>query len=794
MYLFQQSEVSPISKKYSKSNTLAFERFNQGMGAPILFGIVFFFVVCLGCADTIKTTVMVIAVCALLVIAARFRVLRERIHWPFIALTLYVIMDGVSTFYAVSGKFALREFLKVFLSYLLAVILLATAPKKEETTGKRIATILAVCTAFGSLVSIDLISTRWISGAAIWILKPFTEVYSDLIGVENGRRITSLFSNSNVFAGFSGIGALLSLGLSTIAESRKERSFFLPLLFINTLAFILSLSIGAIVFFFLALVVFFAVAYGKDYRSRLFVLMLGTMIIAMASAALIAKTSLVEWTGVRWQPLVCCVAGAALLCAADAALTEKFSAVLKRMSKKRTWIAILVLFAVIILILVAALCIRSSFTVEGENTLLRALYLKPGDYALDVQSDAGKEFTLRVWSQSQSQAMMHKRTWLLNTGKVFDNGSIITVPEDSIVVYFEFSAEDNVTILSATCGDQEIPLRYLLMPEFIVKRLQGVFANQNSIQRLVFFSDGLKLFRRSPIVGLGMGAFENGIKSVQSFYYETKYAHNHYFQTMLETGVIGLILFLSLLVSSAVAILKSRKNHPYAPALCAVLLFMAGQAIHDVVFSSYAYLPVAIGAFALMNICCGEAISKPVLAKTAKTVSIAGILLCTIVYCFFLAGNIMARQQADRNRTIQALVQSEKLDKFEWADYALPYVVNATGENINPYVLQQADVFAERLKKVDSNTIPIYLAEYFFSTDRIDQGIAMVEKYVDYVSSDQSAWQKAFAVLCTYDDGSETYREGVLRIAEKLETWNSENMGSIELSREAKDYIAGKLN
>ena len=289
--------------------------------------------------------------------------------------------------------------------------------------------------------------------------------------------------------------------------------------------------------------------------------------------------------------------------------------------------------------------------------------------------------------------------------------------------------------------------------------------------------------------GLGIGAFENGIKSVQSFYYETKYAHNHYFQTLLETGVTGLVLFLFLLLSSAAAIWKSRKEQSFAPMLGAIWFFMAGQAVHDIVFSAYAYLPLAYGSFILINLCCGDYIKKPILTKTVKTVTLGVIAACTVVYCGFLAGNMMAKRNVDKNPTLQTLTQSVKLDRFEWADYALAYVTNAMGDNVNPYVRQQADEYAERLAEVNSNTIPIYLAEYYFNSDRTEQGLAMVEKYVDYVASDQRAWQGAFQLLSNYDDGSEIFRNGVVHIADKLDTWNAEKIGTITLDETATAYI-----
>ena len=773
----------PISKKYQKSNALTLERFDRSMGAPILLGILFFFILCLGAADSIKMTVMVVAVFTLFIIAARFKILRERIHWPFIALTLVVLMDGISTFYAVSGKFALREFLKVFLAYLLAVILLATSPKKEETVGKRIATILAVCTAVGSLVSIDLISTRWISGAVTWVLGHFTEAYESVEGA-SWTRITSYFTNSNVFAGFSGIGALLSLGLADFETERKRRMVFLVSLFLNTLAFILAVSLGAMFFLAISLIVFIMTK-PEAQRKGLLVLVLEGLVLAGVAAALIYRTSFGNWNGVQPIPLLCVLFGAVVFYLSDVFLNNRINPEFKTRRATRIIIicSILVLAAGYMLL---AWNTTGGITISPEERLRRATYPEPGEYTLDLQTD-GTALHVVIYSQTREQVSMHTETSLYN-GDAYT--AAFTVPEDSVIVYFDFMSWYGIHIDSASFGGYEIPLNYKLLPGFLASRLQGLRYNSNSAERTVYFNDGFKLFQRSPVIGLGIGAFENGIKSVQSFYYETKYAHNHYFQTMLETGIIGLILFLFLLVSSAVAIWKSRKEQPFAPMLGAALVFMAGQAIHDIVFSAYAYLPIAYGTFAMINLCCGQEIKKPKLTNTFKTVAIVVSSVCIVVYCGFLAGNLMAKRNMEKNATMQTLVQSVKLDRFEWADYALAYVTNAMGDNVNPYVRQQADEYAERLAEVNSNTIPIYLAEYYFQSDRSEQGIDMLRKYVDYVSSDQSAWRNAFAVLRTYDDGSETFQSGAVRLADMLETWNNENLGTITLDDETNAYIA----
>lgn len=776
------STISKGKSYYNKSGTLSSGALREGMVGPLLLGVLFFFIVCLSAVDSVPVMMLIVAVFMLIVAAARFGVLRERICIPFLALTLYVIMDGISTFYALSGKFALREFLKVFYAFALALIMLAMSPKKEEQTGRRIATILAVCAALGSLVSIDMFSTQILSKAVFWLLGHFSEAYLELDALEPGVRMKSMFINPNVYAGFAALGVLLSLGLTVTAPKTKERCVDLVLLFFCALGFILAFSLGACIFIALAFLVFLALE--KEKRVDLFLLMVETAVLIVISAGLVSATSFQSADEMQIIPLACALVGAALLCLIDRFAVSRAAEKLKEHGGK-IWIAILALIVLAGIFVVAAWNLTGSAALAPGEALRRSAYPSPGEYSLELQADGPVRVT--ITSQSLQEAMVKEST-ALYSGDASE--AKITVPENSKVVYFDFVAPESVTIQSASVGKEKIPLDYKLLPDFIANRLQGLWANQNAMMRISHFRDGMKLFKRSPIFGLGMGSFENAIKSVQTFYFETKYAHNHYIQSMLETGIIGLVLFLALLITSAIAIWKARKRTIFAPMLGAALVFMAGHATMEVIFSASVFLPMAFGTFALISLCCGDAMEKPKLSKALKTVVICVIAVCTVVYCGFIVGNLTAKRHIKKEPTLQALVRCVEMDRFEWADYALAYVTNIMENTTDPAASQQADVFAERLAKVNSNTIPIYLARYYFLTDRTEQAIAMVEKYVDYTASDQNTWNSSFAVLQEFENDSEAFRSGVGRIADRMDRWNEENNGHLTMSEEAQAFVA----
>lgn len=757
-----------------------------GVSGIALAASVYFLAVCLCSAGTIRSVAILLVLLTLSAAFLFYERLRDRLTFPILALAAVVVMDGISCFYAVSGKLALFEFLKVFSAFCMAIVLLAFIEK--DRPGRKLCIILEGCCSVAGLTSIDLLSTRWISGAVLEVLGWFTQDYTDLEAVEDGVRIISIFMSPNVFAGCMGIGVLLGLGLAITAEESGERSAHLVCLSVNSLAFVLAFSMGACVMIVPAFLVFLILT-GTDRRLNIFVLMVEALIVTMICAFPISVTSMTAWDGVRPIPLLCTIGGAAVLCALDRSAGQRLAAKLAGYGKA-VFVISGIFLAVLIMFIAAACSLTTSSTLQTGGFLRRSIYPAPGSYVLEM--DGSGDPTVIIESQDQEDTMMHTSSELYR-GPL--SQVVFTVPEGSLVVWFTFYA-DVETRLDAIkyVGEQDsgkVPLDYLLLPGFIANRLQGLWANQNAIQRFVFFEDGLKLFRRSPVIGLGLGAFENGVRSVQTFRYDTKYAHDHYIQTLAETGCIGLALFLVLLGVSGACVLRGREK-PLAPALGAALIFMAGHALVEFTFSIYCYLPMAFTVFAAIGLCCGDDIPLPAWMekKTVKNGLALGVCALVALFGVLLGCNIAARNLVTDSSNLEQLERAAALDPFEKADYLLTYVIQAGGSETSQEVREKADGYAARLAQLDSNSIPIYLAEYYLQTGRTEQGLEQAERYVDYVSADASAWQKTFDLLEKYEQDTEEYRTGVVHIADLLDTWNGENLGHIELNEQAQAFIA----
>lgn len=752
----------------------------------VLCSLAFFFTVCLCSADTVRKTALLLVVLALCAAFLFYSKLRTRLQPPVLALALVVLMDIASCFYAASKKFALYEVLKVVSAFCLALLLLIFIGKKNPE--RRAAVFLECFAAIAGLVSIDLLSTRWISAPVLAFIGQFSTDYANLAVVEEGVRMTSVFIYPNAFADVMGIGVLLALGLAVTSERRIDRAGHLACLSINALAFVLTFSMGASLMILPAFLAILLLT-GKDRRIGLFLLMLETLLVTLLCAFPISTTSMTAWHGFQPIPLLCTIGGAAALCALDMLAGQRLAAKLAG-REKAVFGLIAGLAAMVVIFVIAAYNLTAGITLQPGKALRRSIYPAPGTYAITAQTNGNPAVTIE--SQNREETMMHTHSTLYRGAL---SQASFTVPEDSTVVWLSISVQEETRIESASytgeSGSGRVPLGYRLLPGFIANRIQGLWANQNAIQRFVFFEDGLKLFLRSPVIGRGLGGYANGLRSVQSFDYVTKYAHNDYIQALSETGIVGFILFVAMFAVSALSVWLGRKR-PMAPALGAALAFVMCHCAVEGIFVQYAALCMAFCLIATIGLCCGDALPLPAWMKreSARHGFALGVCAMIAVFGIQLSRNIIAWNLVDDPRNFDLLSQAAALDPFEKADYMLTYVAQATNEDVDEEIRQQADVYAARLEKIDSNSIPIYLAEYYFVTGRMERAFDMAEQYVAYVSADASVWQKTFDLLEGYEQDTEEYRAAAAHIADLMDEWNAQNMGHISLDEGAQNFIA----
>ena len=211
------ASAATVAKLEKKKPTLEFEFLSS-----IITGVLLFIILYLSSASTVKGSAIFCIVLMLVIGAMRYKTLRDRIWIPLISLSLYVLIDGISTFYAVSGKFALSEFLKVLIAFCGAVTLLALSPKNEKVKGQWMATVLAVCVTMGSLISLDIVSDGVINRAVISLFEHVTSDYTGLDSLKDNR-LQGIFNNANIQGGFSALGVLLSLGLANASRLYSDQ-------------------------------------------------------------------------------------------------------------------------------------------------------------------------------------------------------------------------------------------------------------------------------------------------------------------------------------------------------------------------------------------------------------------------------------------------------------------------------------------------------------------------------------------------------------------------------------------
>lgn len=710
---------------------------------------------------------------------------------PAFAMFAYMLLAGISTLYARSGKFAIAEFACMLTAFAIFTVIVLCS-KEGMVSFRRTAAVLACAAAPVGVLSIDAASCNI-------LMRPFRalmEVVGPGYGITGSyfySRLHTIFGNPNIYAGLMSIACLLSLWLVITAETRKQKILCSILLMVNAISYLLAFSMGSLGVFVAACLLMLALC-PKEKRIGFFLLLLQTAIVALIAGA-VSVTGFGDTVTGSPVPMLMLVIGCAAACVLEVFAREKIADALA--GKGKLLIGVIAGIIVVVLIyLIAALNMTGPYTFGTEGDFRRTADLSEGEYTLTM--DATGTVNVRVAYKNTSNLIQNNETDLASGTS--DEAVTFAVPEDSELVFFYFScSEPGVTINSASyTGTQDGSLKvgYTILPSFIADRIQDLTANGNVVQRGVYRQDAIKLWLTSPIIGRGLGGFENGVVSVQDYYYETKYAHNHYVEMLCDLGVLGLAAFLALLGTAVWALVKTRKQKPLiVMLLAACVLQMFGQAVSDVIWSVGGCMPMFFAVLALVTLYCGDCLRLKVPQKSKGGAVRWPVAAVSAAFIVLIGLNLFAQSTFySDNLTLEELKQCASIDPFEANDYKLSYLISGGSEE------GVADQYAADLAREESNSITIPLAQYYAGSGQVDNALDILDHGSDYMRADEAVWQQMFDVYETIIDPvgqfnavqllqDDSYIQRMVAGYQKLQQVNADQLDEVLLTEKNNAFV-----
>ena len=364
-----------------------------------------------------------IGVIALLVLGDRKRIW----NLPSLLLLGYAAFSWVTIFWAMSGKFHLREGSKLLIAVFF-FLLVAMHKKFDGAFARRVMGAIAGISAIYALLSIEAVST----GLTKTLLARLPALDAEKI-VFQSSRLNGIFGNANIESSIYAIGIFCAVALVCGAERKWQRILFTVTLSFSAFAFLLVFSMGAIACFIAAVAAYLIFA-GKG-RSAVLLRMLSaavpTLVCGFIAFALLnsERSALV---------LALLLANAGVSALLELTVSARLSAVLEQHEKLAFGVLIAVALGAAVYI-VAALKVTGPYTFG--SFIDRSAKLGAGEHTIQIEADG--EVTLDIFTRNRLELLNVTQTGIYDgsaEGTVY-----FTVPEGGEITFVRMDAAEGVS-------------------------------------------------------------------------------------------------------------------------------------------------------------------------------------------------------------------------------------------------------------------------------------------------------------------------------------------------------------
>ena len=719
---------------------------------------------------------------------ARFR---GRLGIPVLGFLAFLILCGAASLYTSFGAYAYGEYAKLLASGALGLLLLARG--REQNAGGLLFGFSAVCGVIGLLCIDAGCRGPLFRGFASFMAGLGDAAYQNLDqATYTGARFDGIYNDANLTGSLMALAVLVGLYLIRTGRKPWERFAACFLTGLSAVAFFTAMSRGAILCFGATLLAYLLIA-GKEERLGLFFTMaamgISMVVFGVVSASLLAGGSF-------WGTLAALLSGV-LLWLLNEFPARKAASALAGHGKLLAGVlggGIAAGIAAVIL----ALTLTEPFVFTESNFLYRGADVEGGEtYTFSGDWDKSSEITVLVYGSTREQE-------LTSVTETYYNGPLeeasFTVPEDVGHVLMQFRGPAGLELRQVSLSDgTEIPMAYTLLPDNIANRLQkNIFEDSSFLLRLQYDIDGWTLFKESPLAGHGLGATEGLLTSVQPFFYESLYLHNHLLQVMDETGLLGLAAFLAFILGTAVLLVRQlrKARTPLAAMLLACLVMMNLHGLMEISFSVQMFQCAAFFLLLLPTVCYGT-YTEGRKRRAAGIVVLVVSDLWLVISVALLGGSLLAQKEYREldaaGMTTGSFIETlERLDRMD-AYNDQSYKVNLMGNALQAGGISNegtAARCARELRETGEFDSCYYVAAYYYlPLGQLENFFDVLQEGLLQERSNSEAWNSAMN-LCiqafSQIDPAEadTFAEGVRGIGEAMDRANAYLLVPVALTEE----------
>ena len=753
------------------------------------------FAVLLFFAMTVQTVPMslILAVVALVLSFGRggYARFRGRLGIPVLGFLAFLILCGAASLYTSFGAYAYGEYAKLLASGALGLLLLARG--REQNAGGLLFGFSAVCGVIGLLCIDAGCRGPLFRGFASFMEGLGDAAYQSLDqATYTGARFDGIYNDANLTGSLMALAVLVGLYLIRTGRKPWERFAACFLTGLSAVAFFTAMSRGAILCFGATLLAYLLIA-GKEERLGLFFTMaamgISMVVFGVVSASLLAGGSF-------WGTLAALPSGV-LLWLLNEFPARKAASALAGHGKLLAGVlggGIAAGIAAVVL----ALTLTEPFVFTESNFLYRGADVEGGEtYTFSGDWDKSSEITVLVYGSTREQE-------LTSVTETYYNGPLeeasFTVPEDVGHVLMQFRGPAGLELRQVSLSDgTEIPMAYTLLPDNIANRLQkNIFEDSSFLLRLQYDIDGWTLFKESPLAGHGLGATEGLLTSVQPFFYESLYLHNHLLQVMDETGLLGLAAFLAFILGTAVLLVRQlrKARTPLAAMLLACLVMMNLHGLMEISFSVQMFQCAAFFLLLLPTVCYGT-YTEGRKRRAAGIVVLVVSDLWLVISVALLGGSLLAQKEYREldaaGMTTSSFIETlERLDRMD-AYNDQSYKVNLMGNALQAGGISNegtAARCARELRETGEFDSCYYVAAYYYlPLGQLENFFDVLQEGLLQERSNSEAWNSAMN-LCiqafSQIDPAEadTFAEGVRGIGEAMDRANAYLLVPVALTEE----------